>query len=75
MELSPDATKFREILDLSALGVQIFRQRMRREHPSASDEEIEAEVQAWLARPNGGPSMRREDSNGIPRLRLRARYL
>jgi hypothetical protein len=74
MELSPDATKFREILDLSAFGVQLFRQRMRREHPAASNEEIEAEVQAWLARPNGGPSMRRTGSNGVPRLQLRARY-
>lgn len=75
MEPSHDTAKFQEILDLSAFGVQIFRQRMRRENPAASDEEIEAEVQAWLRRPNGGPSMRRTGSNGVPQLQLRARYL
>lgn len=34
-------------------GVRMYRQRMRRENPSASDEEIEARVQAWLRRPSG----------------------
>jgi negative regulator of sigma E activity len=34
-------------------GVQMYRQRMRREAPAASDEEIEAKVQAWLRKPSG----------------------
>jgi hypothetical protein len=38
---------------MSAAGVRMYRQRMKREHPDASDEEIEAEVQAWLRRPSG----------------------
>ena len=31
----------------------MYRQRMRRETPTASDEEIEARVAAWLRRPSG----------------------
>ena len=31
----------------------MYRQRMRRENPLASDEEVEARVQAWLRRPSG----------------------
>jgi len=34
-------------------GVRMYRQRMQRENPAASDEEIEAMVQAWLRRPSG----------------------
>jgi hypothetical protein len=34
-------------------GIRMYRQRMRRENPAASDEEIEAEVAAWLRRPSG----------------------
>lgn len=48
-----DVEKFRLVLDLSAAGVRMYRQRMRRENPLASDEEIEAKVQAWLGRPSG----------------------
>jgi hypothetical protein len=48
-----DVEKFRVVFDLSDAGVRVYRQRMRRENPSASDEEIEAKVQAWLRRPSG----------------------
>ena len=47
-----DVEKFREVFDLCDAGVRMYRQRMRRENPSASDEEIEARVQAWLRRPS-----------------------
>ena len=40
-----------------------YRQRMRRENPLASDEEVEARVQAWLRRPNGEAG----DRLGFPR--------
>jgi Rv0078B-related antitoxin len=53
METSPDTEKFRLVLDMCAAGVRMYRQRMKREHPNASDEEIDAEVQAWLRRPSG----------------------
>jgi hypothetical protein len=48
-----DVEKFRLVLDLCEAGVRMYRQRMRRENPMASDEEIEAKVQAWLRRPGG----------------------
>jgi Rv0078B-related antitoxin len=50
---SEDVEKFRVVFDMCSAGVRIFRQRMRRENPWASDEEIEARVQAWLRRPSG----------------------
>ena len=48
-----DVEKFRVVFDLCDAGVRIYRQRMRRENPLASDEEVEAWVQAWLRRPSG----------------------
>jgi hypothetical protein len=46
-----DVAKFRLVFDLCDVGVRMYRQRMRRENPSASDEEIEATVQAgWAGR-------------------------
>jgi len=36
---------------------------MRREHPNASDEDVEAEVQGWLMHRPG-------DSPGVPSIRL-----
>jgi Rv0078B-related antitoxin len=35
------------------MGISMYRQRMRRERPEASEEEIEADVQAWLMRRPG----------------------
>lgn len=48
-----DIEKFRVIVELHDFGVQVYRQRMRREHPHASGEEIEGLVQDWLRRPSG----------------------
>lgn len=48
-----DVEKFRVVFDMCEAGVQMYRQRMRREAPGASDEEIEAKVQAWLRKPSG----------------------
>lgn len=48
-----DVEKFRVIFDMCDAGVRMYRQRMRRENPTASEEEIEARVQAWLRRPSG----------------------
>jgi hypothetical protein len=41
-----DVAKFRLVFDLCDAGVRMYRQRMRRENPAASEEEIEARVQA-----------------------------
>jgi len=48
-----DVEKFRVVFDLCDAGVRMYRQRLRRENPLASDEEVEAWVQAWLRRPSG----------------------
>jgi hypothetical protein len=48
-----DVERFRVVFDTCNAGVRMYRQRMRREDPLASDEEIEAKVQAWLRRPSG----------------------
>lgn len=53
-----DVEKFRVVFDMCEAGVQMYRQRMRRENPAASDEEIEARVAAWLRRPSGEPGDR-----------------
>jgi Rv0078B-related antitoxin len=36
-----DAEKFRVVFDMCEAGVQMYRQRMRREAPQASDEEAQ----------------------------------
>jgi hypothetical protein len=60
---SPEAQRFRLALDMAEAGIGLYRQRMRREHPNASDEEVEAEVQGWLMRRPG-------DFPGTPSSRL-----
>lgn len=56
-----DVEKFRVVFDMCDTGVRMYRQRMRRETPGASGEEIEARVQAWLRMPSGeaGERLRR----------------
>ena len=43
------AAKLRMALDMSGLGESIMRQKLRRTFPSASEQEIEAKLSAWLA--------------------------
>lgn len=43
---TPEAERMRSALDMHDLGVQLYRQRMRREHPDASRGEIEGLVQS-----------------------------
>jgi hypothetical protein len=47
---SPDAVaaRLRAALDLCALGESVRRAQLHREHPDASDEEIEALLRSWL---------------------------
>jgi Rv0078B-related antitoxin len=45
VELSPDspeAQRFRLAVEMADLGIGLYPQRMRREHPGASGEQIEA---------------------------------
>jgi hypothetical protein len=55
---SPEAQRFRLAVEMADFGINLYRQRMRREHPGARDEEIEAEVQGWLMRRAGDYSAR-----------------
>lgn len=55
---------FRIALDLFETGEAILRQNLRREHPGASEEEIDALVNAWMVdRPSLAlvPGFRRRD--------------
>jgi hypothetical protein len=47
-----EAQRMRSALDMHDLGVELYRQRMRREHPDASRGEIESLVRAWLTAPS-----------------------
>lgn len=47
------ALRLRAVLDLYEVGEQMQRQRLRRLHPEASPDEIEAEVRAWRRRRPG----------------------
>jgi hypothetical protein len=42
------AARLRVALELFETGVEMMRQKLRREHPDAVDHEIEARVAAWL---------------------------
>ena len=54
-EWTPEAERMRSALEMHELGVQLYRQRMRREHPSASRAEIDGLVREWLtASPSKG---------------------
>ena len=43
------------VFDLLDLGLSLRAERFRREHPSASEDEVEACVQAWLLDRPGAP--------------------
>ena len=45
---TPEATRMRSALEMHDLGVKLYRQRMRREHPHAGRREIEGLVRSWL---------------------------
>lgn len=50
-EPSPYIERMREIADLHEFGVNAYRMRMRREHPEATDMDLDAMVRAWMAEP------------------------
>ena len=50
------AARLRSTLDLMAAGMALMRQRIRREHPELTSDEVEARVLGWLrARPADAP--------------------
>jgi hypothetical protein len=48
---TPEAERMRSALEMHDLGVKLYRQRMRREHPDAGRREIEGLVRSWLTAP------------------------
>lgn len=55
-------------LDLHDLGVAMMRQRLRRENPDASEEELRSRLQGWLhTRPGAEPG------DGVGHAVIRAR--
>lgn len=48
---TPEMARMQAALEMHELGVELYRQRMRREHPHALPEEIDDMVRAWLAEP------------------------
>lgn len=48
---SPEASRLRTALGMRDFGVAMYRQRMRRENPHATEAEITAMVWAWLQEP------------------------
>ena len=49
--MDPTAQRLLETLELWEDGVQIMRENLRRRSPHASADQIEAELSAWLDRP------------------------
>jgi hypothetical protein len=48
---APEAARLQAALDMHELGVRLYRQRMRREHPQADRADIDRMVKDWLAAP------------------------
>ncbi len=42
------AARLRAALDMYEFGVEMYRSRMRREHPDATDDAINEMVRSWL---------------------------
>lgn len=48
---TPEAERMRSALEMHDLGVRLYQQRMRREHPGAGRTEIQGLVRTWLTAP------------------------
>lgn len=62
------AARLRTALELHELGVQMYRQRLRRERPQLTDAELAAEIRAWL---RSRPGAEHGDAIGRPSDRFR----
>lgn len=50
-ELTPEAERLRSAMEMQEFGVALYRQRMRRENPDATEAKIDALVRSWLIAP------------------------
>jgi hypothetical protein len=57
------ARRFRLALELFETGVDMMRQKLRREHPEWSDVEVDAQLAAWLRK---RPGAEHGDAEGRP---------
>jgi hypothetical protein len=57
------ADRLRTALELADLAEEMVRARLRREHPDASDDEIEALVDSWYGT---RPGAKHGDGEGVP---------
>lgn len=55
-DTSHEAARLRTAFELFDAGVRLMEARFRREHPSATEAEIEAMVSEWLRDRPGAPS-------------------
>ena len=55
---TPEAERMRSALEMHDLGVKLYQQRMRREHPDAGRREIEDLVRTWLTAPSPDTRLR-----------------
>jgi hypothetical protein len=65
---TPEVARLQAAMDMHELGVQLYRQRMHREHPQADRADIDHMVKAWLAEPPRSGRLRlpsRERGRGI----------
>lgn len=65
---SPESERLRIALEMHEFGVDMYRRRMCRENPQATEGEIDAMVRAWLLGPRQGrilppPPERRNDDD------------
>ncbi len=47
---TPPETKLKQALSAMATGIRMKRVSLRQRHPNASEEELDAMLQAWLER-------------------------
>jgi len=53
--MDPMARRLLETLEMWEDGVQIMRENLRRRSPHATEAQIDADLEAWLARPEEPP--------------------
>lgn len=46
---TPEGQRVRDVFDLHEFGVELYKQRMRRENPAADEAEIASLVRGWLS--------------------------
>jgi hypothetical protein len=64
---TPEAQRLRLALDMYEVGEKLLRQRLKRERPTATPDDIDAEIHAWLLRRPGADY---GDSAGRPSRRF-----